>query len=191
MTLTERHLSYRCGTDMAPTLCQLLRTYSRIECMEKLDTVYALLGMLSEEDPMKALEIDYRISNVTLYLRVTDQWRRWFTSDRLEIEAAEKLRQALELELPALFASTDAEEIPRQRVNHLLLTHGFKINDIDEGTDSLPTFTIEIPDACGSRRTTGRQIATYKLRICAICYTPSRGLVSRSWFATIRTASIV
>jgi hypothetical protein len=146
MTLTERHLTHRRETDMSPNLCQFLSTFSRTECMENLDTVYALLGMPSEKDPMKALEIDYNISNTTPYLRVTDPWRRWFTSDRLEIEAAEKLRRALELEWPALFAYMDAEESPGQGVDHLLLTRGFKINDIDEGTEYLPIFTIEIPD---------------------------------------------
>jgi hypothetical protein len=121
--------------------------------MEKLDTVYVLLGMLSEQDPMKVLEIDYCISNETHFFRVTDPWSRWSSSDRLEIDAAEKLREALGLDWPAILAAIDTQENPSgdtgRRVYDLgPACRGFKINVIDEvmQTESLQSFSIEISD---------------------------------------------
>jgi hypothetical protein len=117
--------------------------------------VYALLGMLSEQDPMKALEIDYCISNETLFFRVTDPWSRWSSSDRLEIDAAEKLREALGLDWPAILAAIDTEENPSEDARRRVhdpgpACRGFKINVIDEvmqsNAESLQSFSIEISD---------------------------------------------
>jgi hypothetical protein len=50
-------------------LSMLLAAHSSSECVNELDKVYALLGILPEEAPVGSLEIDYFITTAKLFLR--------------------------------------------------------------------------------------------------------------------------
>jgi Heterokaryon incompatibility protein (HET) len=74
---------------------QLLAQHLTSKCANGLDKVYALLGALPLNSPMRSMEIDYSITQLDLFFRTHASMRMWYTAEG--DPAADYLRRNLKL----------------------------------------------------------------------------------------------
>ena len=81
----------------------LLASYSKSKCANKLDIVYALLGILPKSSPALKIPVDYAATTTQLYIRAIDQIG---ATDLYTFgTAAERLRYALDLTWPNIIVA--------------------------------------------------------------------------------------
>ena len=111
----------------------LLASHSESKCANKLDIVYALLGVLPKFAPALRIPVDYAATTIQLYIRATDQME---TPARSMVESgARSLKLALDLTWSNIIVAMQETE------NHLnvsqchfnkLLAHQSDFSIIDE-----------------------------------------------------------